>query len=394
MFKTRYPIFAAMLILMVGCQQNRKSQNQAATEQWNRARAGVQYGLAKQQYETGNFDKSRESVQQGLKLEPNNPALRILSAKVAIEQGQLELAEKELERARTAAPSNAEADYLSGVVYQRWQRIQTAYDFYTSASDKAPAELAYLLARSEMLVAMDRAPEALALLKEKVVYFEHSGAIRDAVGQLLMQRGAYVEAASILREASILSEDDLNIREHLGLALYYSGNYSAAQDVLDRLVQQDGYTERFDLLLALGECQMNTGRLRDARSNFETAARLRPESAAAWRALGQSALAAGDLKRAEISIRRGLALEEQSSQGHLLLGYVQLRQNRLGEALESFRRANRLDSADTVSLCMIGYTFEKSGEGSRAVAYYRQALRMRPDDKLAAQLLAGVDVDR
>ncbi|MCC6422656.1 MAG: tetratricopeptide repeat protein [Phycisphaerales bacterium] len=392
MLKAKLPIFAAALILMTGCQSNRKSQNQAATDQWNMARAGVQYGLAKQQYETGNFDKSRESIQQGLKLEPNNAVLRILSAKVAIEQGQLELAEKELERARTAAPTNAEADYLSGVVYQRWQRIETAYEFYTSASEKAPAELAYLLARSEMLVAMDRTPEALKLLQDKVVYFEHSGAIRDAVGQLLMQQGKFADAAAMLREASILSEDDQNIREHLGMALFYAKNYSAAQDVLQRLVAQDAYAERFDLILALGECQMHNGQMRDARSNFELAARLKPESAAAWRALGQSALANDDLKRAEISIRRSLALDEQSSQGHLLLGYVRLKQNRLSEALEAFRRANRLDSADTVSLCMIGYTFEKSGEGSRAISYYQQALRMNPNDKLAARLLAGVDL--
>lgn len=393
MLKAKLPIFAAALILMTGCQSNRKSQNQAATEQWNMARAGVQYGLARQQYESGNFDKSRESIQQGLKLEPNNPALRILSAKVAIEQGQLELAEKELERARTAAPANAEADYLSGVVYQRWQRVETACEFYTSASEKAPAELAYLLARSEMLVAMDRIPEALTLLQAKVVYFEHSGAIRDAVGQLLVQQGKYVEAAAMLREASILSEDDQTVREHLGLALFYAKNYAAAGDVLDRLVRQEGYGERFDLLLALGECRMHTGRLREARSNFEMAARLKPESAAAWRALGQAALAGEDLKRAEISIRRALTLDDQSSQGHLLLGYVRLKQNRLAEALEAFQRANHLDGTDTVSLCMIGYTFEKSGDGSRAVAYYQQALRMHPGDDLAARLLAGVDVE-
>jgi tetratricopeptide (TPR) repeat protein len=392
MLKAKLSIFAAALILMTGCQSNRKSQNQAATDQWNMARAGVQYGLAKQQYETGNFDKSRESIQMGLKLEPNNPALRILSAKVAIEQGQLELAEKELERARTAAPSNAEADYLSGVVYQRWQRIETAYDFYTSASEKAPAELAYLLARSEMLVAMDRAPEALALLKDKVVYFEHSGAIRDAAGQLLMQQGRYAEAASMLREASILSEDDQGIRERLGMALYWAKDYAGAQEVLGRLVKQEAMADRFDLILALGECQMHTGRMREARSNFELAARLKPESAAAWRALGRSALAENDLKRAEISVRRSLAIEDQSSQGYLLMGTVRLRQGRLSEALEAFRMANRLDGSDTVSLCMIGYTLEKSGEGERAMDYYRQALRMRPGDELAARLLAGVDV--
>ena len=50
----------------------------------------------------------------------------------------------------------------------------------TAASDKAPADLAYVIARAEMLVELARTNEALALLQEKVNYFENSPAIRDA----------------------------------------------------------------------------------------------------------------------------------------------------------------------------------------------------------------------
>src|SRR5690606_39938302 len=64
----------------------------------------------------------------------------------------LELAQKFCDQARKLDEKNAEADYLSGVIYQRWQRPETSLAYYTSATEKAPSELPYLMARSEMLV--------------------------------------------------------------------------------------------------------------------------------------------------------------------------------------------------------------------------------------------------
>src|SRR5204863_6152615 len=141
--------------------------------------AAVLASLARDQYQTGNLERARQSINEAIRMDPENAGHRVISAKLAIEQAQLELAEKELRLARQFDPKNAEADYLSGVVYQRWQKPELAYEFYNHASEKAPAELAFLMAKAEMLVQMDRGPEALKLLQEKVIYFEHSATIRD-----------------------------------------------------------------------------------------------------------------------------------------------------------------------------------------------------------------------
>ena len=89
----------------------------------------------------GNLDKCRGTLNDALKLMPNSEPLHVLSARVAIEQGQPEFAERELEVARQLAPADSEPYYLSGVVYQRWQKLETAYDFYGQAAVRSPAEL-------------------------------------------------------------------------------------------------------------------------------------------------------------------------------------------------------------------------------------------------------------
>jgi tetratricopeptide (TPR) repeat protein len=203
-----------LLCLLGACSSTKDpTAQEAAAKRWNDARSSVLSGLAADQYANGNFDKSRSTIDQAIRLSPDNAAAHVLSAKLYIETGQLEAAEKELALARRADPASAEAEYLSGVVYQRWQQPQRALEFYQHACDKSPAELAYVMAKAEMLVAMGRRGEALTMLQAKVAYFEHSGAIRDEVGLLLVQEGRYPEAIEMFRRAGILATDDLTIRD-------------------------------------------------------------------------------------------------------------------------------------------------------------------------------------
>ena len=391
----RFRSFSVLLVsLLVGCQGAKSPQDkELAQKHWSEARATVLYSLALDQYKAHDFDKCKETLAQAMKITSDGAPLHTLSAKVAIEQGQLELAEKELELARKFDPRDPEPHYLSGVVYQRWQKPVTALEFYKLAAERAPAELPYVLAQSEMLVALDRVPDALALLQAKVAYFENSGAIRDAVGQLLVQSGRYVEAIDIFRQAAILSEEGQadSVRERLAMACFYAKRYRECTETLNPLLNKDAFSKRADLFAMRGECLMNLDDLHGARRSFETATELNPLSSRYWQNLGRAALQVGDFKRAEFALRRSIGIEASIAESHLLIGYVHLKEGKYAEALAAFRQASELDSADTVSLCMVGYTYEKMGRADLAMSYYAQAMKLRPGDDMARQLMAEID---
>jgi tetratricopeptide (TPR) repeat protein len=390
---------AICLAMLAGCgSTNGKTASdenrETAKRHWAAARATVMANMAREQYDGGSFDKARSTIDDALKIDPENIGLRLLSARLAVEQGNLEFAEGELLRVRKLDPKNAEGDYLSGVVCQRWQRAQEAHDYYRSAFEKQPSELAYLLAQAEMLVTLNRSDEALALLQAKVVYFEYSATIRDAVGQLLMQKKQYAQAVDVLRQGSVLATEDPAIREHLAMAHYHAKQYKEAAEVLARLVKDERFVKRADLYVALGECQIQLNKPRDARASFETATQFAPNLATAWAGFGKAALRNGDLRRAEIALRRALTIEPASGETNLLLGYVRLKQDKLDEALAAFRKAAALDAEDTVSLCMVGYVLEKQGKGRDALGYYAQALKIKPNDDLATKLMADIQFDK
>jgi tetratricopeptide (TPR) repeat protein len=387
--------FAAVIAAASGCASSttpkQPTQTEAATAEWNGARAAVLGGLADDQFKTGNFDKCRYTVDQAMLLDPKNPNLHLLSAKLGVEQGQLELAERELTIVRTLDPKNAQADYLSGVICQRWQKPEDAAAFYQSACDKNPAELAYVLARAEMLVSMDRRKEAIDLLQEKMTYFEHSATIRDAAGELLVQEGRYPEAVETLREASVLASDDLSIRNHLAMACFVNKDYREAADLFTRLMHEADYDGRADIHLAHAECLMQLDRTADARTEFEAACRLDPSSTQGWLGMAKAAMAMNDLRRAEISIERVRSIDPDSADGMLMLGYLRLKQQRYPEAMAAFRTASTLDRSDPVSLCMMGYVLEKTGRADQASPFFAKALRIAPNDPLAMKLMASIE---
>jgi tetratricopeptide (TPR) repeat protein len=380
-------------LLLCGCASGPKklSPQAQAAKRWNDARTDVLVGLARDEYNNQNFDDSRQTIDEALKLSPDIAAAHLLSARLYVEAGQLEAAERELDVARQLEPIHAEADYLSGVIYQRWEQPEKALDFYQKACDQAPAELAYLLAKAETLVLLNRTDEALDLLQAKVTYFEHSGTIRDEVGLLLIQQGKYDEAAEILRRGSILAPEELTIREHLALALYYAKRYPEAIDVLSPLLQDEHFAKRADLWLALGESRVNIGQDEQAVEDFQQAAQSMPDSAGLWLSLGKAQLQLNNLRGADAALRRSVELDSNNGESQLLLGYLRLRQGQAREALGAFEKASELDPSDTVSLCMIGYALEKIGRADLSAGYYAQALKIQPHDEMASQLMARLD---
>jgi len=387
-------IAALALSSLVGCSQTKPPDNKkAAVAHWSGARAAVLYSLANDQYKTGNYDKSRKTVMEALRMAPQNADLWVLSAKLNIEQSQLELAKQDLGRAMELAPDYAEPYYLRGVINQRWQKLEDAASDYQIASDKAPTELAFVLARAETLVAMDRAKEALSLLQEKQPFFENNPVIRDAAGQLLMQQKRYSEAVDTFRKASMLATDDIGIKERLAKAMLFNNQSREAAELLSRLTRDERNAERSELYVMLGEACMQADRASQARAAFETAAQINPSSSLAWQGIGKVALNANDLRRAEMAIRKSLALEPADPQALLLTGYLRLRQSKLDEAMVAFRKAAALDQADAVALCMTGYILERMGDQQQAMDFYAKALRVRPGDELATQLMANIGLN-
>jgi tetratricopeptide (TPR) repeat protein len=389
----RSVILAAILI--TGCSTALTPDDKAAAhKQWNDARAGVLASLAEDQFKSGNLDKCQETLDRALGLEPESSPLHLLAAKLAIEQGKLELAQSELTLAGKYDPKDAEADYLNGVILQRWRLMDKAHDAYAKASEKNPQELGYLLAEVESLVDLKQPDEAIALLQSKQASFEHSGLLRDEMGQLQLQQGHVPEAIASLQQAVVMSADDAGIREHLAFALLAGKHYGEAADTFRRLIKDDVDHKRADLFAALAECEIQLNQPSLAQADYQSAVAIDPANINYLLDLGRISLQLGDLDAADSAGRKVLQANPASAEAKCLLGYVELKRNQLPESLASFKAAAESDPADSVSLCLEGIVLKRLGRAAEARQMYSRAIELNPHDELAGKLMAGINEDK
>lgn len=384
---------AAAAVLLCGCHGKNdllKSSNAQATEQWNEARAQALSSLAIDQLRDGNFEKCQQSIEKALTLSPENVNLHLLGAKLAIEQGRLEFAEAHLNEARRLDPKLAEADFLTGVLMERWQQKSRAREAYAAARVKNPREVSYLLAEAETLVTMGEPVQALILLQDGQKTFEHNAILRQEIGLLLASQGKTADAVGTLREASRLAPDDWAIRENLAFTLLSAKQYGDASETFERLSKQTAYANRPDVFAAYGECLGQQKRFYEAQKAYEQATKLDNATLGYWLGVARMALQGGDVPAADQAVRKAVSLRPGSGDAHCMLGYVRLKQHQLVQALTAFQTASQCDPADSVSVCLQGYVLNRLGRREEAQVCYAKAQSINPDTALANRLIVSL----
>lgn len=381
---------AGVLILVIasaGCQPGKNKQE--VYQHWNSARAGVQGSLAAERYKLGNLEDARKAVDEAIKLDPGNATYRVLSARIYIEKNMLEAADQELATARKLAPRLGDADYLSGIVYQRWQKPDLALTYYSQACEKSPGELQFLMARAEMMMQLGKLDEAVTLVEGKLTYFEYSGPLRDLLGGMYLQQpGKLNQAIEAYHQAAILAPDDVAIHEHLARAYFKANQYRDCLDQIEILSKSEEYQKRADIMVLKGECELQLGQYREARATLETALEIAPTSMSALLCLAKVSIRTNDLDRADICFRKAATIDAQDPQVFLGMGYLRMRQEKWADALRVLQKAAQLDPKDPVAVCMIGMVYEKQGNSEAAMQQYGKALQMDPQNSMAKSLLS------
>ncbi len=380
---------AALLLLpaLVGCQKNHEKNVSIAKDRYLQLRSGLMLTMAQQQFDTGDLDLAEKSVKDAMSVDPTNPRLHVLGARIALERGKLERAYHLLNLAIEQDPNLPEAHFYQGVVHQRWQQYDRAHDRYQQAYELRADDAGFLMAMAEMLVAMDRQSEALELLEAKLTYFDQHSGLRLAIGQIYQVQGDHDKAAEYFKQASLLRPDDLKIKEELALELAAANKLDAAAEQLEDLLDESSHRDRLDLRRALIAVYMKQDKQRAAREMLQQLVRLDANTAEDWLQLAELNWAQGDVGGTLTAANRVVTLAPQRHEGYLLMGMVWQKRHRIDDALRMFDRSAELAPDNAVPLILRGIALEKAGRREAAVAAYRQALARQPGDERAARLL-------
>ena len=384
---------AGAALVFAGCEDAMKTQDTMKVEQygrWNLTRESVMYQLAQQQYEVGDYDKCRKTIDECLALKTPFAPVLTLAGKVELEKGSLEIAAARLKEAVRIDPNAPEPFYLLGIVYQRWQNAETAAGYYQQAWDRKPNEALYMLAVVEMKISLGQLDDAQKVLESKKVYFEQSAAVRIALARIAVLKNDHVTACNYYRDAVVLTPDDTQLRRTYAEELFYAGKYTDAVAIFEDMRKQENLADRDDMLLMLGDAYMNLRRPFDARNCYQEITRSSPNNSLAYLALARACVETGDLGLATAAAQKVLRADHENVQAMVLEAVVQEKSKKWDAAQETLEKAAKVAPMDTTVLCMLGVSAEHLGKTEDAIADYQKAVVSNPKDLWANELLQKV----
>jgi tetratricopeptide (TPR) repeat protein len=248
----------------------------------------------------------------------------------------------QFKRALELRPQFATAHNNLGIVLRDLGRQDEALEHFRRAVELEPNFAPARTNLGQMLLDHGLAEEALPHCEEAVRLQPDMAALHHNLGNALRAVEKYVEARSSYLEALRLEPDLAPAHAHLGLTMLREGQPNDALPWVKKAVELEPSNAGFQEILAevymereepgeaiehfeqalelsveerpgvhlsLGWALQEEGRLDEARSQFETALKIQPDSAAAYLNLGGLAEEQGRLDEAETAFRTALRIQ-------------------------------------------------------------------------------------
>ncbi len=326
-------------LVLVGCQSTHEDGKQAAVERWNHMRAQVKARLAADQLAEGNLAKASAELAEAYGLDPTNPELTPLLARVRLANGDSGYAQRLLAGMKGSGPAQAEVEYLRGVIFQQQEKWDRALECFVQATEHDPDEVAYLVALSQTFLQLGLPEEARRRLEARESVFGWKPAYHAALAECHEPLDQWAEAASAWRKVVDRAPDAADIRERFAMALYRAGNCQEAVAVLEQVVDDPKFEPSDVLRLALAECLVEDGQLAAGRYHVAQVLARDERSLAALHLLARILTAEGTPYRALQTARHAMAIDPDNVRSVELSAALACR---VGDAVLADELAGRL----------------------------------------------------
>lgn len=303
---------AALLPLstLIGCQSTQTTAREEAVLRWNEARARVKAKLAADQFAAGNVDAAADELSAASQLQPNNPELVSLRARILLAEGQTDEAGRILEQAEQRDGPDAERAYLLGIVRQQQLRWDEALAAYQQAADLDPSRVDYAVAAAQLWLQLGEPQAALNFLEERERAFIWVPSYQAVLGEAYEQVGNWSAAASAWQRVLYADGGDAPTRRRLAQALVHAQRYVEAIPLLEDLTNETPPESALLDHTLLAECYLAEGRNEAAQLQAQQVLQREPTHVPALRLLAHSLGEAGNHAGALRVARRALGIDQ------------------------------------------------------------------------------------
>ena len=402
--ETRWAYYAAVVHLVEGRVEAGLGALHGVLER-NPAHVGALLRSGEALLGLGRLAAADESFRRASRLRPSSAKAALGRGRVALQQGDYDIATEAFEEALDLAPAADSLHRLLAACYFRLGDEERARRHRRLAGrtgvphpDPLLAAVADLaqdveaqLARGSQEAVFGRLEDALRFYREAVRRDPRSVSARLALGSTLDRTGDVSSARVELESAVALAPDDAAAQYYLASHLKRSGEESTSVAAFRRAVELD--PRHLDAWLELGQLLERGAHFEAAMEAYLAVLDLDPQNRAAMLGRAASLIGAGRLTEAEEVLRRQVAEDPESLAARTNYGAVLSGLDRRDAAIEQLRIATGLSGSQRV-LALAHFNLgllEAEGEASEeAVRNLRTALELDPSLSAARERLVAL----
>ncbi len=274
------------------------------------------FRLGRALLQVGQVEEAGQLAQALLAASPSAWQSYLLTARVALAQGDPTAALTTLRQAQSLAPTNSTALTLIGDSFLAAGRSDDAALAYSTAVALQPRNANALVGQGRVYAARGRVADAEASLRRALAVAPSHLAAQAALGRLLLNAGRPADAIPLLEAAAA---------QQAGAAT------TAVRDLADAYLASDRIEEGLAIYranlnldeasqrLVIGQALLNAGRIDAGLAELQAYVESQPDDPAGWLALAQGQQLAGDaaaLELADTAFQRAM----QAAPADLTLG--------------------------------------------------------------------------
>jgi len=303
---------------------------------------------------------------------------RLREAATALINGDIVLAESDLQEILKVTPGDTRALNLLGMVRAEQHRNDEAERLFLRVIEHDPKMAGAHVNLGLLYAQTSRTAEAVTQLENALRIEPNRRDAVTALAGLLRTEARTVaatnpeEALSYLVKARKVAPEDPDVLCDFGMvALRVNLNNDAAEAFRSALANRQDDPAA---LYGLGRAQIGLAKYQDARATFEHYLKLKPSDPSARYAMGLALAALQQPEDAKREFESSIQLQPAQTESYFQLGLLMLEQRQLDSAAEDFHHVLERDARHEGALTGIGRVEFERKNYSSAEMYFRQAI--------------------
>lgn len=341
------------------------------------------------------YDEARQQAAAATELAPEDPSVRVLNARLLIQEKKIEEGERELDAALATDPDLVDALLLRAA--SEAQKGDTAgalniLDEGIARLDAGKAKPMRQL-RIAILAQQNRKAEVEQGIRDLIRDFPEEEQLQYQLARFYAAEGRIDDAEKVMRGVVALDPEDVEARLGFTQFLGQMRSPEAAEQALEAFVAED--PDQPQLRLALGQLYEALGKPDAALSAYQELAKRDPKSKPGLSARVRVAalgLAKGELEQGRTLINGVLADEPNNADALLIRAGLRVNDKQYDDAIADVRTVLRQEPENARAMLLMARTHSLMGDKVLAKDAYRRLISADPRNAEGPRELAILEV--